>query len=238
MNKHRLYAYPHISFRVSDFLFLTLFLPCGNIELIVGNLTNSPPLSDCVQPTDQELQDLIVGCLKNNRKCQQKIYELFYGKMLSVCMRYTKDLDQGKELVQEGFIKLFGNLEKYKNDGSFEGWVRRIFTNNAIDSFRRKKHQDLVPDDDYQVLNLADDKDEHEFLDPEEETIQPKHVIEAMQQLSPAYQMVFNLYVMENYSHQEIADELGVSVGTSKSNLAKARMNMKKLLRKQFADRL
>jgi len=191
-----------------------------------------------VQPTNQEYQDLIAGCLKNDRKCQQRIYELFYGKMLSVCMRYTKDLDQGKELVQEGFIKLFGNLEKYKNDGSFEGWVRRIFTNNAIDSFRRKKHQDLVPNDDYQVLNLADEKDEHEFLDPEEQTIQPKHVIAAMQLLSPAYQMVFNLYVMENYSHQEIADELGVSVGTSKSNLAKARMNMRKFLKKQFADRL
>jgi RNA polymerase sigma-70 factor (ECF subfamily) len=191
-----------------------------------------------VQPTSQELKDLIDGCLNNNRRSQQKIYEMFYGKMLGVCMRYTRDLDHGKELVQEGFIKLFGNLHKYKHDGSFEGWVRRIFTNNAIDSFRRKKHQDFVPDDDYQVLNLADDKDEHEFLDPEEETIQPKHVIEAMQQLSPAYQMVFNLYVMENYSHQEIADELGISVGTSKSNLAKARMNMKKILSKQFADRL
>jgi RNA polymerase sigma-70 factor (ECF subfamily) len=191
-----------------------------------------------VQPTNQELQNLIAGCLNNDRRCQQKIYEQFYGKMLGVCMRYTKDLDQGKELVQEGFIKLFGNLHKYKHDGSFEGWVRRVFTNNAIDSFRKKKHQDLVPDNDYQVLNLADDKDEHEFFDEPEETIQPKHVIEAMQLLSPAYQMVFNLYVMENYSHQEIADELGISVGTSKSNLAKSRMNMRKILSKQFPDRL
>ncbi|MFT4544125.1 MAG: RNA polymerase sigma-70 factor (ECF subfamily) [Polaribacter sp.] len=191
-----------------------------------------------MQLTNQELQDLIAGSLNNDRRCQQQIYEQFYGKMLSVCMRYTKDLDQGKELVQEGFIKLFGNLHKYKHDGSFEGWVRRIFTNNAIDSFRRKKHQDLVPDDDFRVLNLADDKDEHEFFDEPEETIQPKHVIEAMQQLSPAYQMVFNLYIMENYSHQEISDELGISVGTSKSNLAKARMNMRKILSKQFAHRL
>jgi RNA polymerase sigma-70 factor (ECF subfamily) len=183
-----------------------------------------------------EIQDLIDGCIRNDRRSQQRVYEMFYGKMLSVCMRYTNDLDQGKELVQEGFIKLFGNLHKYKNDGSFEGWVRRIFVNNAIDSFRRKKHQDFVPDDDYQVMNLADEKDEHAFLDEEEE-ITPKDVIAAMQQLSPAYQMVFNLYVMENYSHQEIADQLGISIGTSKSNLAKARMNMKKLLRKQFADR-
>lgn len=157
--------------------------------------------------------------------------------MLGVCMRYASDLDQGKELVQEGFIKLFKNLHKYKNDGSFEGWVRRIFTNNAIDAFRKKKHQDMVPDDDRQLLNLPDERNEHEFLDPEEETIQPKDVIEAMQQLSPAYRMVFNLYVMENYSHQDIADELGISVGTSKSNLAKARMNMKKILQKKFAHR-
>jgi RNA polymerase sigma-70 factor (ECF subfamily) len=191
-----------------------------------------------VQPTKQELQDLISGCLKNDRRCQQKIYEQFYGKMLGVCMRYANDLDSGKDLVQEGFIKLFANLEKYKSDGSFEGWVRRIFVNNAIDSFRRKKHQEIVPENDFKILNLADDKDEHEFLDEKEETIKPKDVIAAMQQLSPAYQMVFNLYVMENYAHQEIADELGISVGTSKSNLAKARMNMRKLLKKQFADRL
>ena len=85
---------------------------------------------------------------------------------------------------------------------------------------------------------MYDDKDEHEFFDEPEETIQPKDVIEAMQQLSPAYQMVFNLYVMENYSHQEIADELGISVGTSKSNLAKSRMNMRKILSKKFADRI
>lgn len=191
-----------------------------------------------MQPTKQELQDLIGGCLDNNRRCQQQIYEQFYGKMLGVCMRYANDLDSGKDLVQEGFIKLFANLHKYKSDGSFEGWVRRIFVNNAIDSFRRKKHREIVPENDYQILNLADDKDEHAFLDEEEETIKPKDVIAAMQQLSPAYKMVFNLYVMENYAHQEIADEIGISVGTSKSNLAKARMNMRKILQRQFADRL
>ncbi|MBL4587106.1 MAG: sigma-70 family RNA polymerase sigma factor [Flavobacteriales bacterium] len=191
-----------------------------------------------MQPTKQELHDLISGCLDNNRKCQQRIYEQFYGKMLGVCMRYANDLDSGKDLVQEGFIKLFANLHNYKSDGSFEGWVRRIFVNNAIDSFRRKKHRDIVPENDYQLMNLADETDEHAFLDEEEETIKPKDVIAAMQRLSPAYQMVFNLYVMENYSHQEIADELGISVGTSKSNLAKSRMNMRKILQEQFADRL
>ena len=191
-----------------------------------------------MQPTKQELKDLISGCLDNDRRCQQKIYEQFYGKMLGVCMRYANDLDTGKDLAQEGFIKLFANLHKYKSDGSFEGWVRRIFVNNAIDSFRRKKHREIVPENDYRVMNLADDKDEHAFLDEEEKTIKPRDVIAAMQRLSPAYKMVFNLYVMENYSHQEIADEIGISIGTSKSNLAKARMNMRKILQEQFAHRL
>ncbi len=162
------------------------------------------------------------------------MYEIFFGKMLAICMRYTKNVDQAQDLVQEGFIKVFDNLGKYKHDGSFEGWVRRIFVNNAIDSFRRKKHDHILPDSDMQLINLADDTDEHAFFEEQLQEIRPEDVMAAMQQLTPAYQMVFNLYVMENMSHQDIADKLGINVGTSKSNLSKARVNMKKILAKQF----
>jgi RNA polymerase sigma-70 factor (ECF subfamily) len=179
---------------------------------------------------------LIAGCLNNDRRSQQRMYELFYGKMLSVCMRYTHNDDQTQDLVQEGFIKVFAHLHKYKNDGSFEGWVRRIFVNNAIDSFRRKKQDHILPDNDFHLINLSDDTDEQAFMDEEVKHIQPEDVVAAMQQLSPAYQMVFNLYVMEKYSHQEIADKLDINIGTSKSNLSKARVNMKKILSKQFTD--
>ena len=178
----------------------------------------------------------MAGCLKNDRRSQQRLYEMFYGKMLSVCMRYTNNMDQAQDLVQEGFIKVFDNLHKYKHDGSFEGWVRRIFVNNAIDSFRRKKQDHILPHDDFRLLNLADDTDEHAFMDEEVKEIEPKHVMAAMQQLTPAYQMVFNLYVMENMSHQDIADKLGINIGTSKSNLSKARVNMRKILSKQFTE--
>jgi RNA polymerase sigma-70 factor (ECF subfamily) len=187
-----------------------------------------------VQAREDNHEELIAGCLRKDRRSQQRMYEIFYGKMLAICMRYTKNVDQAQDLVQEGFIKVFDNLGKYKHDGSFEGWVRRIFVNNAIDSFRRKKHDHILPDSDLQLINLADDTDEHAFFEEQLQEIRPEDVMVAMQQLTPAYQMVFNLYVMENMSHQDIADKLGINVGTSKSNLSKARVNMKKILAKQF----
>jgi RNA polymerase sigma-70 factor, ECF subfamily len=187
-----------------------------------------------VQAKEDNHEELIAGCLRKDRRSQQRMYEIFYGKMLAICMRYTKNVDQAQDLVQEGFIKVFDNLGKYKHDGSFEGWVRRIFVNNAIDSFRRKKHDHILPDSDLQLINLADDTDEHAFFEEQLQEIRPEDVMAAMQQLTPAYQMVFNLYVMENMSHQDIADKLNINVGTSKSNLSKARVNMKKILAKQF----
>jgi RNA polymerase sigma-70 factor (ECF subfamily) len=200
---------------------------CGNPGIPLTSTTS-------VQAREDNHEELIAGCLRKDRRSQQRMYEIFYGKMLAICMRYTKNVDQAQDLVQEGFIKVFDNLGKYKHDGSFEGWVRRIFVNNAIDSFRRKKHDHILPDSDLQLINLADDTDEHAFFEEQLQEIRPEDVMVAMQQLTPAYQMVFNLYVMENMSHQDIADKLGINVGTSKSNLSKARVNMKKILAKQF----
>lgn len=200
---------------------------CGNPGIPLTSITS-------VQAREDNHEELIAGCLRKDRRSQQRMYEIFYGKMLAICMRYTKNVDQAQDLVQEGFIKVFDNLGKYKHDGSFEGWVRRIFVNNAIDSFRRKKHDHILPDSDLQLINLADDTDEHAFFEEQLQEIRPEDVMAAMQQLTPAYQMVFNLYVMENMSHQDIADKLGINVGTSKSNLSKARVNMKKILAKQF----
>lgn len=202
--------------------------------MVGGNPIHPPPSTHRVQPTDDNHEELIAGCLRNERRFQQRMYELFYGRMLAICMRYTNNMDQAQDLVQEGFIKVFDNLHKYKHDGSFEGWVRRIFVNNAIDSFRKKKKDHILPDNDYQLVNLADDTDEHAFMEDQLPEIRPEDVVEAMQQLTPAYRMVFNLYVMENMTHQDIADKLEINVGTSKSNLSKARVNMKKILSRKF----
>ena len=190
-----------------------------------------------VQPTDDDLRRLVEGCLRQDRRSQQRVYEMFFGKMLAVCMRYERDRDSAMDLVQEGFIKLFANMGKYKFDGSFEGWVRRIFVNNAIDSFRRKKHEFLVTEEDHVLARLSQEEDEIRVMEEEPEELNPQDVLKAMQQLTPAYRMVFNLYVMENYQHKDIADMLGINIGTSKSNLAKARINIRKILKKEFANK-
>jgi RNA polymerase sigma-70 factor, ECF subfamily len=183
------------------------------------------------------VQALIDGCLKGDRRSQQAVYKLFYGKMKSVCMRYTRDQDQAMDVLQEGFVKVFNNLERYTGVGSFEGWVRRIMVNLSIDRFRRLKHDFVLLGENDNLENWnshSEDPEEEEDGDDAIYDITPEQIVDAMQQLSPAYRTVFNLYVFENYSHQDIAEALQISVGTSKSNYAKARKNMKKLLSKSL----
>ncbi|MFN0031953.1 MAG: RNA polymerase sigma factor [Flavobacteriales bacterium] len=183
----------------------------------------------------KHLQALIDGCLKGDRKSQQALHKMFYGKMKALCMRYTRDNDQAMDVTQEGFVKVFTNLEKYTGVGSFEGWMRRIMVNLSIDRFRRLKH-DFVLLGENQHLEDWEEEDEEEEEDEMDAIydIRPEQIVDAMQQLSPAYRTVFNLYVYENYTHQDIAEALGISVGTSKSNYSKARRNMKKLLLKEL----
>lgn len=152
---------------------------------------------------------------------------------MGVCLRYASDSNQAKDILQDGFIKVFGNLDRYNFNGSFEGWIRRIIVNTAIDYFRRSRSSNVLLMPDEQTMErFEDDVEENDFeinpVDPPDFTMQD--VIQAMHQLSPAYRAVFNLYVMENKSHLEIAEELNISVGTSKSNFSKAKMNIRKIL--------
>ncbi len=181
----------------------------------------------------KELDELIIGCIDNDRKSQQRTYELFYGKMMGVCLRYTKNMDQAKDILQDGFIKVFRNVEKFNRSGSFEGWIRRIMVNTAIDHFRKTKNSYLLLGEDSSMEDFADELQDIEEDEPDWEMM-AADVINAMQKLSPAYRTVFNLYIFEEHTHKEIAEILNISVGTSKSNLAKAKNNLKKLLRKEF----
>lgn len=183
-----------------------------------------------------DLNAIINGCIRNDRRSQQSVYQLLYGKMMAVCLRYTHNPDEAKDILQDGFIKVFKNIEKFNFDGSFEGWVRRIMVNTAIDYFRRSKalvllQSDARPIESYEGT-VADEVEENQPA-YEELNLEVGDVVNAMQQLSPAYRTVFNLYVFEDYSHKDIADTLGISIGTSKSNLAKARANLKKILQKE-----
>lgn len=183
----------------------------------------------------EKLTILIEGCLRNDRRSQSELFRLYYGKLLSVCMRYTTDRDSAQEVLQEGFIKVFEKLGAFDYKGSFEGWLRRIVTNTAIDAIRRSKNDPFRTDDDNDFkLGAEDPVVAKEELDLTE--LKADVAMQAIQKLSPAYRTVFNLYVLEDYSHKEIADLLGISEGTSKSNLAKAKMNLQRMLNEKFTN--
>ncbi len=182
-----------------------------------------------------KLKKIIEGCLRNDRRSQEELFKLFYGKMLPVCMRYMPDRDTAQEVLQEGFIKVFEKLGAFDFKGSFEGWIRRIIANTAIDAIRKSKRDPYLTDNDNDFKLGASDpmveREEAEFTD-----LKAEIAMEAIQKLSPAYRTVFNLFVLEDYSHKEIAELLGISEGTSKSNLAKAKMNLQKIVNKKFMN--
>jgi RNA polymerase sigma factor (sigma-70 family) len=183
----------------------------------------------------EKLTAIIEGCLRNERRSQEQLFKHFYGKMLSVCMRYVADRDTAQEVLQEGFIKIFEKLGAFDYKGSFEGWIRRIITNTAIDSIRRGKKDPFRTDNENDFkLGAEDPLIEREELDLS--NVKAEMAMQAIQQLSPAYRTVFSLYVLEEYSHKEIAESLGISEGTSKSNLAKAKMNLQKILSEKFMN--
>jgi len=166
--------------------------------------------------------DLIDGCIKGNRQMQELLYHRFSPKMYAVCLRYSGNTEDARDLLQEGFIKIFKNLSKYRGDGSFEGWIRRIFVNTSIEHFRKKVHLHDVTETQEKTI---EDK-EWNVLD----NLAEKDIIKMIHDLSPGYKAVFNLHVIEGYSHKEIADILGINEGTSKSQLARAKMVLKKMV--------
>ena len=181
---------------------------------------------------NKELRAHIEGCRQKDSKSQRWIFERYYRLMFGVCLRYVSDKDAVQDVVQEGFLKVFTNIEGYTFKGSFEGWMRRIMVNTSIDAIRRRKATGLVLGDDKSFEEVVDEGDFP--IDYDDEVTYTVHdVQDAMADLSPVYRAVFNLYVFDNLTHQEISIQLGITVGTSKSNLAKARRNLRKLLMKK-----
>lgn len=206
-------------------------------DIDLATIPTSPRLKQCkLLMAEEELNDLIKRCVKGNRRAQESLYQTFYGKMMGVSLRYTRNRDQAEDIVQDAFLKVFGSLERYDFKGSFEGWVRRIVVNTAIDMFRKKKNDFLLLGNDQSVEDYAEVEDQTENEDDSPQ-FKASQVIEAMTSLSPAYRTIFNLYVFEKMTHQQIADKLGISVGTSKSNYAKAKRNLKKILINEYMNK-
>lgn len=181
----------------------------------------------------EKLKQIIEGCINKNQRSQEELFRLFYGKMLSVVNRYIHDFDTSQEVVQEGFIKVFNKLHVFDFQGSFEGWVRRIMSNTAIDYIRKAKRNPFLSDQDEDFKQ----GESYEIIEEEDLRISElkyEQALSAISELSPAYRTVFNLFAIENYTHREIAEMLGISEGTSKSNYAKAKINLQKILNKKF----
>lgn len=168
--------------------------------------------------------DLIKGSIDGDRRMQEELYRRFSPKMYAVCLRYASNADEAQDILQDGFIKVFKKLDSFRGDGSFEGWVRRIFVNTAIEHFRRKKYMQPVTEKEENTIegkyvSVLDDLAEQDIL-------------ELVLQLSPGYRTVFNMYVVEGYSHKEIGEMLGISEGTSKSQLSRAKAILQDLVKK------
>lgn len=179
-----------------------------------------------------ELTCHVEACAFNKRESQKILYSSFYGYAMAICDRYASKQEDAVEILNDGFLKIFREIHHFKPAyadvvSSFKGWLRKIMVYTAIDHFRKNhKHQLVTQLDDvvYQVSTVSEDA-----IDK----LSYEEIIRAVQDLSPGYRTVFNLFVIESMSHEEVANQLGISIGTSKSNLSKARKQLQKILFKQ-----
>jgi RNA polymerase sigma factor (sigma-70 family) len=169
------------------------------------------------------MEHLVAGCKQGDRKSQEALYKQLSAKMMGVCMRYATNRTDAEDILQMGFVKMFQKMDEFKNTGSFEGWVRRIMVNTAIELYRKNVRllntvelDGVIEVDDVNALNQLAVKD----------------LMHLVQNLPDGYRMVFNLYAIEGYSHKEIAEQLGISEGGSKSQLSRARIYLQEKIRK------
>ncbi|MCG8385826.1 MAG: sigma-70 family RNA polymerase sigma factor [Cytophagales bacterium] len=167
---------------------------------------------------------LLKKCRKQDSQAQKELYNTYASTMLGVCCRYIKDFDQAEDVMIGGFVKVFDRIGQFKGEGSFEGWIRRIMVNEALTYIRKNKKMYLEVD-----IEAADREPNYRTLDSE---LEANDLLKLVQQLPTGYRTVFNLYAIEGYSHKEIAEQLGISENTSKSQLSRARVLLQKQLLK------
>ena len=164
------------------------------------------------------LEKLINKCKQRDIRAQSEVYQLFAGKLFALCLKYSKNYQEAQDNLQDGFITIFDKIEQYKFKGSFEGWLKRIIINTALQKYREKN-----------VLNLISEEIPEEIeVEIDEMDISLDFLLKIIQELPNRYRLVFNMYVLDGYSHKEIAELLGISEGTSKSNLSRGRYILKK----------
>lgn len=174
--------------------------------------------------SEQE-EKLLNACIAKNSSAQKALYHKFAPTMFGICLRYASDYHIAEDILQDGFVKVFRNIQKFRGDGSLEGWIKRIFVNTAIEQYRKSAKMyrftslELVMENSFEDQRLLD--------------LEHNELLALIQQLPDGYRLVFNLYTIEGYTHDEIAKELNVKIGTSKSQLARAKKYLRKLIQAQ-----
>ena len=163
------------------------------------------------------LEDLIRDCTKNDTKAQEQLYRLFSSKLFAVCLKYSRNYAEAEDNLQDGFLIIFDKISQFNFKGSFEGWIKRIMVNNVLQQYRGVTFLELINE------NIAAEPE----VDIDEESISLDFLMKIIQELPDRYRLVFNLYVIDGYAHKDIAEMLEITIGTSKSNLARARMILK-----------
>lgn len=182
---------------------------------------------------DELLNILIQQCQQNDRKAQSEIYQRFSAKLFSICLRYSNNYEDAQDVFQEGFIHIFGKIQQFQFKGSFEGWLKRVMVNFCIERHRKKNYLYVVNEE-----ITMDDHAMDEFIFEVEEQVEDlsyEELLSFIRELPDRYQQVFNLYAIEGYTHQQIADLLNISVGTSKSNFFRAREKLMESIQRKIS---
>lgn len=173
-----------------------------------------------------DLQTVIDRCIKNDRQAQTSLYNFLAPQLLGVCRRYMRDTAEAEDVMQDAFVKIFTSLKTFKNQGSFEGWAKRIAANRALDVLKKKNRISFERN-----LELAEII---EFTEEEEQQLDPKEILACMDLLPVGYRTIINLYLVEEFSHREIADKLNISESTSRSQCARARQALLKGIKEKM----
>ncbi len=174
------------------------------------------------------LEQLIENCKINDTKAQSELYKLFSSQLFALCLKYSRNYAEAEDNLQDAFLTIFKKIEQYKNKGSFEGWLKRVTVNTVLQQYRNEKVFEIINE------NIIDDVE----LDVDDESLSINYLLKIIQELPDRYRLVFNLYVLDGYSHKDIADMLDINIGTSKSNLARARQILKQTIETDKTNQL
>jgi RNA polymerase sigma-70 factor (ECF subfamily) len=183
---------------------------------------------------NNKMNPIIKGCLNNDRRAQKMLFDEYAGRLMAISYRYMGNEEEANEVLQEGFIKIFDKLTTYNPSSETFNifyWMKRVVINTALDKLRqRKQKRILILSDQDNIFQTTNHDEMYDFESVDRDILTADVLIKAVAKLSPMYRVVFNLHVVEEFTHAEIADKLGISEGTSKSNLFKAKAKLRKLL--------